>query len=223
MTEPIEIQEENTFLDGGRFDNKGVNTDICKAGGIKAMSIIDILIVIKGILLIIATMKGYMWWKKGVHLARAVRIMLIVSIVLIALQTSYGFTHRHIGPLFMLQTLAQYSVLCAFNSLMYFVKNNKFKTSSSKKFYRYLFVPFHCLYWLNFLAGVLKITKEGAYCNEDMIYPRVFLGSNFLFGSFYLISLYLHKKNYFLEWDEDTSDNTVAEIREQIKVRNMFK
>lgn len=64
-----------------------------------------------------------------------------------------------------------------------------------------IFAPIHILYITLIVMGSVKGWIWSANCNQKEIYPRVMILADSLFAFVYLMSLFLHWKNYFVTWD----------------------
>ena len=81
-------------------------------------------IVLKCSFVIFQTLKAAKAWNKtNMPMTRPVQLTLILSCFILALGAAYKFTHKKIAPLFLLQSLGNYSAFCVLHVLVGFVQN----------------------------------------------------------------------------------------------------
>ena len=71
--------------------------------------------------------------------------------------------------------------------------------------------PVHLLYLIMLILGLVK--DFGAYCEVD-VYPKVFNYQYSIFFFTYLVFIFLHYNDYFIQWDERAYERLTTNIDE---------
>ena len=140
---------------------------------------------------------------------------------------AYRFTDRSLRYRYIQNALAQWQVFCCLTVMLGFARHND--AAKSKVPIRRIFIPIHILYALMLLWGI--VNAHMGECGART-YPNIFTYQYALFFSTYLGFLFLHSKDYFMEWHENIRDVNEEdetgtyfneEDRRRLRVKMIFK
>lgn len=103
--------------------------------------------------------------------------------------TLFKFTSKHVGPLFVLQTLSHYGFFLAFVVLVSYNENPAVRNAGAKVVKQ--LTPLHALYGFVIVYGFLKQSK----CSEKNPYPLCFVMGDVLFFVSYVACARFSKKD----------------------------
>ena len=121
--------------------------------------------------------------------------------------------------------ISQYFVFCTFQTLLNFVKVTKMAELGNG--IRILCSPVHVFYGMIFTFCFLD--QFGAYCDDNQIYPWIFIAGDLLFLVVYFIFLGLYLKGFGFEWaaekheDITMSEENIKKWTKEVKMQILFK
>ena len=114
---------------------------------------------------------------------------------------AYRFTDRSLRYRYIQNAIAQWQVFSCLTVMRGFARRNDAATSKFQV--RIIFIPFHCLYATLLFWGIFN--EHMGECT-DRTYPRIFTYQYGIFFVTYIGFLFLHSRNYFLEWHQNIKD-----------------
>jgi len=147
-----------------------------------------------GTTLIGTLMAAKAWHQVKMRMAGPSQMLLIFNAIVCVLITAYKFTSKHIGPLFVLQTLSHYGFFLAFIVLVEYNENPQI-VESGRKIIKKL-TPLHALYGFVILYGYLKQSK----CSDTSVYPMSFVMGDILFFVSFFACMRFQKKDLEACW-----------------------
>lgn len=73
-------------------------------------------------------------------------------------------------------------------------------------------IPFHILYAVIFILGIIPKTVATVHCPAKLNYPPIMMANDILFALVYVVCVILHCKNWFIKWDiKDVTKEMTAE------------
>jgi len=152
---------------------------------------------IKAAILIFLSLQGIMWWRKDCKKNWNIIVLLIVGIIVIGWEAIYRLGPKNIAPIFILQVMAQHSVIGAVQTL-HSTKlvgvRDRFGVgwcSPEKRvyFFHLMYAPFHLAYIA--LYAIAFNPNLGAFCADGRLVPHCFLMANIVFFCGYFFNVYL--------------------------------
>ena len=126
-------------------------------------------------------------------------------------------------PLFVQMTVANWFVFCTLCILVGVRRG--IREGHHNCWLLFLFVPIHLAYMAIILIGVIP-SEARAECTSSVIYPPIMIATDALNLYVFLISLVLHKFNYFIDWkisqDDKQLTNQEYECNEIKKVQKQL-
>jgi len=152
---------------------------------------------IKAAILIFLSLQGIMWWRKDCKKNWNIIVLLCVGIIVIGWEAIYRLGPKNIAPIFILQVMAQHSVIGAVHTL-HATKLTGVRCHfgvgwcpPDKRVYLFhlMYAPFHLAY-----VGLYAIAFNpnlGAFCADGRLVPHCFLFANIVFFCGYFFNVYL--------------------------------
>ena len=122
---------------------------------------------------------------------------------------TFRFTDRSLRVRFILNSISQWQGFTCLTVMMGFARRND--AASTNVRIRRIFIPVHILYLTLLIWGVFN--EHVANCTART-YPKIFTFQYGLFLLTYLGFLFLHSRNYYMDWHESIKDINIAEQEE---------